>query len=695
MISKRPLVVVDTECYIDYWLIMFRHIENGNTVAVELFPGQSLDIERIERVLRNYCIVSFNGRNYDVPMISLALKGATNEQLKRASDTIIQCNMKPWEFEDEFNARPPKYLDHVDLIEVAPGQASLKLYGGRMHSKRLQDLPIEPDASISPEQRKQLVAYCGNDLETTIDLFNTLRDQLELRAQMSDEYEQDLRSKSDAQIAEAVIRSKIQKLTGVKVVKPEYRPSVFNYTPPDFIRFETQEMRAVLHQVKKASFHVENGDVQMPETLDNLKIRIGESIYRMGIGGLHSTEASVAHFSDDEFVLIDRDVTSYYPAIILNQGLYPKHLGENFLKVYSSIVARRLEAKRAGDKVAADSLKITINGSFGKFGSKYSTLFSPDLLIQTTITGQLSLLMLIEALEQNGICAVSANTDGVVIKCSRSSLTLLADIIATWEEQTGFNTEESRYEALYSRDVNNYIAIKTKFNKATGEWLHGTADGVKLKGAYAPPGLSKNPTTPICVEAVIQYLTKRIPIEDTIEWCKDIRKFLVVRRVAGGAVAYRDDVLPKNTTKRAMREVLLDRGWEPDGDRWVFPLGDLDGMTLEDAYEDCRMDSVRAANQYLGKVVRWYYSTRVSAPLRYKTNNNKVAASDNARPMMDLVEGIPEDIDFERYSNMAREILMDIGEVKRPPKEKSAHQIKREFRLAVAAFDEAIAENEL
>ena len=41
------------------------------------------------------------------------------------------------------------------------------------------------------------------------------------------------------------------------------------------------------------------------------------------------------------------------------------------------------------------SKKIQINGSFGKLGSKYSLLYAPDLLLQTTITGQLALLMLI------------------------------------------------------------------------------------------------------------------------------------------------------------------------------------------------------------------------------------------------------------------------------------------------------------
>jgi hypothetical protein len=47
----------------------------------------------------------------------------------------------------------------------------------------------------------------------------------------------------------------------------------------------------------------------------------------MGIGGLHSSEQTVSHLSDEHTALIDRDVTSYYPAIILGNGYTPAHMG--------------------------------------------------------------------------------------------------------------------------------------------------------------------------------------------------------------------------------------------------------------------------------------------------------------------------------------------------------------------------------
>jgi hypothetical protein len=205
-------------------------------------------------------------------------------------------------------------------------------------------------------------------------------------------------------------------------------------------------------------------------------------------------------------------------------------MGRHFTTVYQSIVERRLAAKRAGNSVESDALKIVINGSFGMFCPPYSVMYSPSLLIQTTVTGQLALLMLIEMLEQDGIQVVSANTDGIVIRCPTKLKHKMFDLVATWECITGFDTEATEYLSLFSRDVNNYIALKPD----------GSA---KVKGIFAPAGLAKNPVTAIVVDAVLEYLRTGTPVEDTIADCQDITRFAVVRSVKGGALDQRGKYL--------------------------------------------------------------------------------------------------------------------------------------------------------
>ena len=586
----QPKVIMDIECFPNYFLIMFMRVEDGRVLSFELTENGTLDTEKIMEVINSKEIITFNGTCYDILMLKLALKGASVERLKRASDDIIANEIKPYQFEKDNGL---KYLDinYIDLIEVAPSKASLKIYGGRLHCAKMQDLPFEENKTLTPEEQSLVKTYCKNDLEVTKLLYENLIPQIELRREMSKKYKCDLRSKSDAQIAETVIKSEIQKLRGNFKEKREKIES-FVYVAPDYIKFNNPRLNEALRIVTSHQFIVNSsGKIDMPEEIASLKINLGKSVYKMGMGGLHSQEKTVNYIRDDDYLVSDFDVASYYPSIILNCGLYPRQLGGEFLQVYKELVDTRLAGKKSGNKVIADSLRIVINGSFGKLGSPYSALYSPELMIQVTVTGQLALLMLIEALERKGIHVVSGNTDGIVVKCLRSKEDVLESTVSEWSDKTNFNMERTDYKAIYNRDVNNYIAIKP--------------DGkVKTKGCFSIGGLQKNPQNEICTLAVVEFLTKGVPIEETIRNCEDVTKFLTVRTVKGGAV--KDKI-------------------------------------------------------YLGKSLRWLYCKGIYGTINYRLNGNTVPRTFGARPLLELPEELPKDIDHNWYIKETKELLNDIG----------------------------------
>lgn len=594
----KPIAAVDVECYRNYFLIQLKRLDTGVVRYYEQRDDEPLLRDEVLATLRKLTIVTFNGNKYDMPMIGRAVRGATCAELKEMSDELIVQGTPHWQVVQRYQCELAK-LDHIDLIEVVPGFVSLKVYMGRLHCPRLQDLPIAHDAFTTPEQQRLLRQYCENDLDGTLALLKKFRGQIELRTKMTEEYGYDLRSKSDAQIAEAVIREKVQDLTRVRVSKPEVLARTFNYRAPDFLNHASPIAAGVVQMVRETDFVVDQGGyVKMPESLAKAKIKIGPtSVYRMGIGGLHSSEQTKAHRASDKLLILDRDVASYYPAIIIETGLFPKHLGEDFLTVYRDIRDTRIAAKREGRKTEADTLKIVLNGSFGKFGSPYSILYSPDLLIQTTLTGQLALLMLIEWLEEAGVPVVSANTDGIVLACPASRYREAVGVFERWEKATGFETEETRYRALYSRDVNNYIALKEK-------------GGCKLKGAYAEPepvaSSWPSPHNQICITAACEFLEHGTPVELTVLGCNDITQFLTVRTVNGGAM------------------------WQ---------------------------------GQYVGKAVRWYTAKGGYPPMVYRKNGNKVPKSDSCMPCMELPAVFPGDLDHDYYINEARDILRDIGAI--------------------------------
>ena len=239
----------------------------------------------------------------------------------------------------------------------------------------------------------------------------------------------------------------------------------------------------------------------------------------------------------------------------------------------------------------AESLKVVINSSFGKMGNQYSSLYSPQLVIQITLTGQLALLMLIETLELAGIEVISGNTDGLVIYTNRNNEALLNTVVKRWEKVTGFETEETAYKSIHMRDVNSYIAIRE--------------DGsVKLKGAYRLKDISKNPVNEVCVRAVVNRLTHGQDVKELIMGCTDIRDFLTLRVVRGGA--YKDGI-------------------------------------------------------YLGKTVRWYKSINCPGPIIYAKSGNDVPLTDGCRPLQELPTVFPNDVDYQWYIDNCYSMLEDVG----------------------------------
>lgn len=610
----------DVECYINYFLVSFRHVKSNKVAYFERCEELSLNFEwqLLSWFMWAFEIVGFNSKNYDLPMTFAAITGLSNARLKELSNDIIQVGMRATEYQTKYGFEVPTGLNHIDLSEVAPLPAkkgegkSLKIYAARIHAPRLQDLPYEESDTLTSSQITVLRDYnINSDLPNTIFLLEKLREQLALRVELSKEYGQDVRSKSDAQIAEVVIVSEVKKLTGRPSKRATYNEGdTFFYKAPPHIQYASPDLITMLQRVCATPFVIDEYGSPRSPALQELTVHIGGVPYAMGLGGLHSCESGRKTLADERHGLSDIDVASYYPNLILNAEIRPEGMGDAFSTVYRSIVERRVDAKNRmsaakknggkpnpRDMVQADSLKITANGTFGKLGSAHSAMYSASGMIQVTLTGQLDIIMLIEFLISEGFNVVSGNTDGICILYERGRRDLMLRIVEYWRNITGLETEETEYSAIYQRDVNNYIAVKTD-----GE--------VKLKGKYAEKGstgntvLSKNPEALICSDALVNYLVRQIPFEKSIRECSDIRRFVVVRNVAGGA--------------------------------------------QKDGY-------------FLGKVIRYYYAKNCPGPITYANNGNKVADSDDGKPCMDLPADIPADLDHGRYLAICVKALSDIG----------------------------------
>lgn len=614
--ASRTPVGLDVELYRNFFCACFRRFDNGKVYALEQSTRMPrLDLDALRRLMRGGTIITFNGLAYDIPILTMVASGRPLAEVKEASDRIVRDGLKPWQVEREYKVSVPRDLDHVDVMETNPAvRQSQKILGARLDQEWIVDLPFEPDATLTPHQMNVVTLYCLNDLEHLRAVWTALAEPIALRETIGREIGRDLRSKSDAQMGEEIIRRRVEAATGRSVGKPPPPPASVGYQPPPFASFSGDELRRIVDDLREATFPVGvDGHPEAPPTLKDLKATIGGSVYAMGVGGLHSQEEHRALRSDDENALIDVDVTGHYPNIIAKLGFCPPAVGPEFSAVYKNIITDRTDAKkRLGEieklvelraerdqlKAKTDGLKISTNGVFGKFGSAHSFLYHPSGLLATTLTGQLTVLMLIERAEAAGIRAVSANTDGATFVCPRAKEPELSAILRAWEDETSFQAEVTRYRALFNSSVNSYVAIKE--------------DGkVKVKGPLADPWsegdlrgmMSKNPQMRVLTSAVVDYLRNGVRPEDTVAACADPRRFVTVVRVTGGAV------------------------WR---------------------------------GRRLGRVARWYWST-AGEPLTYAANGRKVAKTDGAAPMDRLTDAVPADLDRARYVAEAKRLIGEYG----------------------------------
>jgi DNA polymerase elongation subunit (family B) len=208
--------------------------------------------------------------------------------------------------------------------------------------------------------------------------------------------------------------------------------------------------------------------------------------------------------------------------MLIEYGFYPKHLGPEFLEVYSKIKDERIEAKHNGDKVKNETLKLALNGLSGNLQNEHNFCYSPFAVMQIRINGQLLLLMLAEKLTQIGCRIIQANTDGLFVLLKKEIYSKANNICREWEQLTRLTLEEDRFEAMYQYAINDYIAVKEGYSKTKNPNL------IKTKGMFITEVLlGKGLSAKIIPEAIIKYFVDKVPVEDTIKGCKDIRKFLM------------------------------------------------------------------------------------------------------------------------------------------------------------------------
>lgn len=156
---------------------------------------------------------------------------------------------------------------------------------------------------------------------------------------------------------------------------------------------------------------------------------------------------------------------------------------------------------------------------------RYNPLFDPLMANNVCVTGMLLLLDLIEHLEP--YCdIIQSNTDGILVKLRASNeaeatreYARVDDICHDWEQRTSMNLEFDEFRRVVERDVNNYVIVD-----ANGKY--------KSKGGVVKKLHDLDYDLPIVNRAVVDYLVKGVPVEQTVSECVDLRDFQKIVKIS-------------------------------------------------------------------------------------------------------------------------------------------------------------------
>lgn len=443
---------------------------------------------------------------YNIPTICSSIFNLSKTITTSSEDNIDAW--KHWKYQIWFDT-----FDILTMLYSNKLRVGLKEIQVTMQYPNVQEFVCDWTKPLPLEDFDSMIDYNINDIESTSELLNRCKKDVDLRIAIEDEYGVRVLSKDGVNIGMKILTQKYLEKTGLTWWDIKDLRSPMSVIPLKdvilpFIKYDSPILQRVLEDMKNQIVSPGRKGYENKFVFNNLR-------YSVGVGGIHSVNSPEIIIPRDDEMLIDIDVASLYPSMLIEYEFYPKHLGKEFLEVYKQIKDERIEAKHNGDKVKNETLKLALNGLSGNLQNEHNFCYSPFAVMQIRINGQLLLLMLAEKLTQIGCRIVQANTDGLFVLLKKDAYSKVNSICREWEQLTKLTLEEDRFKAMYQYAINDYFAI-TEDNK------------VKEKGMFITAvKLGKGLTPKIIPKAVISFFKDGIPVEDTIKNCTDIRDFLM------------------------------------------------------------------------------------------------------------------------------------------------------------------------
>lgn len=538
--------VYDLEVYSNFFLGVFVNMDDDKDIKVfRVYKYTNELASMLGLVSSGIYLFGYNNDNFDNLLISYIMSKITRfrnnrevtEGIKKTSDMLIESQDNFYNPDVQalrWMTKPYGSVDVMKVLALDKIKKSLKATAINVKFPKIQDLPFEPSYEVQDDDVDVIINYCINDVMATKAIIKHSQSEINLRFDITIRHGLNVLNSSRSKIGDQLITKLYSEKTGLHYNEFKDLRTLHNHIRLDScildkVHFETPELNGLLTKLKSKSITSTASEL-------NEEIIYGGCKFTLATGGLHSNDIPKKYIKTDTYSIKDADVTSFYPYIILNERIKPRHLREEYFEIVKELLDFRVHAKeqlnsgtitddniKKSLKTTSEAYKIVLNSTlFGKLLFELSYMYDRRAGVMVTINGQLFLLMLIEKLTLAGIQVISANTDGVTCKVRKELEDVYAKVCKDWEAELGYQLEIEEYLVYARRDVNNYLA-----QLANGK--------IKRKGDLNKnrhsEELVKGFDMPIVAIAVENYLLFNTPVTNTIYKHRDIYDFCKSQKV--------------------------------------------------------------------------------------------------------------------------------------------------------------------
>lgn len=476
------MIFYDFEVFKNDWLVV---LVNPDAQTEDVIINNATQLEKYYEAHKYDIWVGYNSTRYDQYILKSILCGFNP---KKVNDFIIVKGEPGWKFSSVLNS--------ISLLsyDVMLATYSLKQLEGFMGNEiKETSIPFDIDRPLTDAEIAETVKYCKSDVCNTVEVFMRTINEFHAVIELIKTFNLPMNyiSKTKAQLSAIILGC-----------QRRYWDDEFDIQIVPTLN--VGKYGAVLDWFKECKFYDDDFDYD-----------VAGVPHKFGIGGVHGARERY----HSKGLIIHVDVTSYYPSLMIEYDLLTRNCASP--EKYKEIYDTRVELKKAGKKKEQAPYKIVLNGTYGICKDKNSLAYDPRQANNICINGQLLLIDLIDKLEViPGFELIQSNTDGLIVKIpdTDESFNQLDDICYEWEQRTKMGLGFDFINEMWQGDVNNYI-----FRDIDGN--------LERKGGYVKELSELDNNLPIVNKAIVDYLTKGVPIETTINGCNELKQFQMICKI--------------------------------------------------------------------------------------------------------------------------------------------------------------------